>query len=422
MINDGPLSGFETLAGDLLKPRYDEYSFAYISNTIEYMLTGVERGPLLSVDCFGGIYPRPKKTVLFLIDAFGWQFWIEHWQRYRTTRHVALEGRLTPISALFPSTTAASVATLNLGVLPAQHAFFEWNMYVPAYGEVIQSLPFCPLGARVSDGCLGKGFDPNQVVAVNETAHQRLGREGVRSILFAHQAYSGSAVNRIINSGAEIIRHSTLAEALVQLKIALLQTEGKAAFNFYWASIDSIGHTYGPGTPYHMAEIASFWRTFDDIFHDVDSADTVFMFTADHGQLRAKAEETIYINECIPEFANYLAVSQTGHLIYPGGAPRDVFLHVKPEYREKALKELQGGLGERALVLPMDAALEHGLFGPLPIGEELRRRIGDILILPHAGHFVWWREKGILSNPFNGHHGGLTAEELISVFGVVDTL
>jgi hypothetical protein len=72
--------------------------------------------------------------------------------------------------------------------------------------------------------------------------------------------------------------------------------------------------------------------------------------------------------------------------------------------------------------MPVDAALEQGLFGPQPVCEEMRRRLGDILILPRLGHFVWWREPGILVNTFNGHHGGLTREEVITVFGAIDAL
>ncbi|MGE5510774.1 MAG: hypothetical protein ACM31O_05960, partial [Bacteroidota bacterium] len=72
------------------------------------MLTGEKVGPLLPVDCFGSRYPRPQKIVLFFIDAFGWEFWQRFAQVSRIMRRVVDEGRLTPISALFPSTTAAS--------------------------------------------------------------------------------------------------------------------------------------------------------------------------------------------------------------------------------------------------------------------------------------------------------------------------
>jgi len=422
MINDGPLARFTPLASGLVRPIYDDYSFANIADTVEHLLTGARRGPLLPPDCFGGAYPAPQKIVLVFVDAFGWEFWLRHRERFRTTRRVVENGTLTPISALFPSTTSASVSTLNLGVLPAEHALYEWNVYIPAYGEVIQSLVFCPLGRHVQDACAAKGYDARALLEVHETVHQRLARAGVRSLQFSHRSYAGSAYNGIASAGAEVVRHGTLAEALVQLREALLSTPGKALLAVYWAAIDTIGHLYGPGTSYHDAEIAAFWSTFDAVLHDIDSPDTLYLFIADHGQVRGQAEKTIYVNEAIPELAGFLPTSPTGNPIYPNGSPRDMFLHVRPERRAQALGLLAGRLGDVALVLPMDEALAQGLFGPRPVVPELRRRLGDILVLPRGGHFVWWREKGIMGNAFHGHHGGLTREEMITVLGVVDAL
>ncbi len=252
--------------------------------------------------------------------------------------------------------------------------------------------------------------------------HQRLARHGIRSVQFANRSYAGSAYNSVASVGAEMTSHGTLAEALVQLKEMLEQTADKAWFGFYWAALDTIAHIHGPGTSYHAAEIASFWSTFDAVFRDVASADTLYLFFADHGQVYADARQTIYINERFPEIADCLPVSPTGNLIYPNGAPRDVFLHVRPERRDDVLETLRRGLDGVALVMRMDAALDAGLFGPSPVGAELRRRLGDILILPFRGHFVWWREPGLMANAFYGHHGGLAPEELITVFGAIDAL
>src|SRR5882757_2043508 len=193
MINTRSLARFQPLgAGRLLRPIYDDYSFANIPNTVEFLLTGARLGPLLPPDCFGGTYPRADKVVLIFIDSFGWQFWQDYHTRFRATRRVVEKGTLTPISALFPTTTAASVSTMNLGVLPSQHALYEWNIYIPAYGEVIQSLAFCPLGRHPQDACVRKGYDPGKLLAVHETVHQRLAKHGVRSIQLAHRNYAGS--------------------------------------------------------------------------------------------------------------------------------------------------------------------------------------------------------------------------------------
>src|SRR5262249_49456466 len=157
--------------------------------------------------------------------------------------------------------------------------------------------------------------------------------------------------NRIASAGAELVRHSTLAEALVQLKEALLTVDDKVLLGFYWAAIDTIAHGYGPGTPHHAAEIASFWRTFDEVMQDIDSPDTLYLSTADHGPVYADAAATLYINERWPELADALPVSPTGNLIYPNGSPRDVFLHVRPERRDRALDLLRDGLADIAHVL-----------------------------------------------------------------------
>jgi hypothetical protein len=422
MINETPLARFAPLAGGLVLPIYADYSFANIPDTIEFLLTGARRGPLLPPDCFGGSYPHPQKVVTIFIDSFGWQFWQQYQDRFRTTRRVVEKGTLTPISALFPSTTSAAVSTQHLGVLPAEHALYEWNVYIPAYGETIQSLSFCPLGVRTQDACLKKGYDAAKLLEISETTHQRLTRAGVRSLQFANRAYAGSAYNRLVTAGAEVIRHGTLAEGLVQLKEALVATPGKAHLGFYWAAIDTIAHIHGPGSATHVAEIASFWATFDAVFRGIDSPDTLYLFTADHGHVWADVKDTYYINERIPELADCLAVSPPGNPIYPNGSPRDVFLHVKPERRDETLALLQHHLGEVALIMRMDDALERGLLGPRPVSAELRRRLGDILVLPYLGHFVWWREPGLMENHFYGHHGGLSPEEMITVVGVIDSL
>ena len=174
MIDSAPLSQFKPLAEGLLRPIYADYSFANIPATIHYLLTGERLGALLPESCFGGAYPNPSKVVLFFIDSFGWKFWQEHQSRFRTTRHVAEQGVVTPISALFPSTTAASVATLSYGVLPSQHALYEWNVYIPEYGEVIQTLlrpgtPRCrPRNGRAATG---KAWRPFATVCAQQLRH-----------------------------------------------------------------------------------------------------------------------------------------------------------------------------------------------------------------------------------------------------------
>jgi hypothetical protein len=422
MINDASLARFEPLGDKLLKPIYADYSFGNISDTVHFLLTGERRGPLLPADCFGGVYPRPEKVVLFFVDAFGWRSWQRYLDRITTLRRIATDGVLTPISALFPSTTAASVTTLALGALPARHAIYEWNIYIPAYGEVVTPLLFSPIGVHKRDACLAKGYDPNQMFAERETIHTRLAAHGVRSIQIVNYEYLPTTYNRLVTEGAELIGHATLAEGLLRLRQAIEATEGPAFFGFYWPVIDSIAHHFGPESAFHEAESLGFWATFEAVLSGISSPNTLYLFTADHDQVGARAEDTININDRWPELADILPTSPTGMKIYPNGSPRDIFLHVKPERRDDALGLLRREFAGAAEVMPMDEALAAGLFGQDAVCAELRARIGDILILPHDGIFVGWHEPGIMKNAFNGHHGGLAAAELITVFAATDRL
>lgn len=420
MLNDHTLARFPGLGKGLLKPMYD-YSFGNLAPTLHYLLTGEETGPLIPADCFGGSYPRPRKVVLFFIDSFGWQFWQRYWERSRIMRNVVEGGILTPISALFPSTTAASVTTLNLGCLPARHAVYEWNVYVPAYGETIQSLAFQTVAER-PEPCVSRGFDVRQLMTEHDTMHQRLAAHGVQSIQLAHRNYAGSPYNMVASAGAKVVPHATLPELLVHLRETLETTPGKALINAYWAALDTAAHAHGPGTRIHDAEVIAFWRTMDALLEGLKSPDTLYLFTADHGQVHLPKEQTVYVNERWPELREWLQVSPTGRTIWPNGSPRDMFLHIKAEYREKACRLLAEGLGDMAEVMPVADAIAGGLFGPAPISNETRHRLGDVLVLPRREYAIWWREPGVMANPFNGNHGGLTPEELISVLGVCHEL
>ena len=423
MINDHTLRRFPAFGDKLVKPIYADYSFGNIAATVHRLLTGETIGALIPDDAFGGSYPAPQKVVLVFVDSFGWEFWQRYMDRFRILRRVAGDGVLTPISALFPSTTAASVTTLNLGVLPARHGIYEWNMYVPALGEVIQSLPLAQL--RGGPGSAARpGHDATALFAEPlETAHQRLVARGVRSFQLAHRSYASSPYNTTASAGAEVVPYGTLAEAMVSLDQLISEVPGKAFINFYWAGLDTAAHTHGPNSEVHEAEVVAFWGAIDLLLGRKQKRGTLWLFTADHGHIAVPAEETIYVNQRWPQLRQWLSTSPTGQPIWPCGSPRDMFLHIRPEYREEAAVLLRQGLDGIATVMPVDEAISTGLFGtPGSVSPELRRRLGDVLVLPHLGHFVWWHEAGLISNRLNGHHGGLTREELVTVLGVTGEL
>lgn len=421
MINPKSLSQFEWLErNQLVKPIYRDYSFGNIAATIFYLLAKEKIGNLLPKDCFfDGVYPHPKKIVLFLIDGFGFDSWQKNYKKFKLLRKTTEKGIVTPISALFPSTTAASVTTLNLGVLPSQHALYEWTLYIEKYSETIQTLIFSPLGEKKVDECFKKGYNPKHLLKLNVSLYQRLGRLGVKSYWFNHQDYSHSAYTKLFKESVVTFSFSKTAEGLVNLRNLIEENKEPMLINFYYGDIDSVGHKYGPNSPQHQGQVAEFWLTLEYVFANFKKEkDTLFLFTADHGQTCCHPKNTFYLNLEIPQIKDFLKKTKKGKIIYPNGSPRDVFLHVKENKTEKLLKTLQKKLKEKALVMTTKEALALGLFGPPPFDDEFLKRLGQILILPYRNNYVWWYEKDKLESKYFGHHGGLTQEEIATVFAI----
>ena len=159
------------------------------------------------------------------------------------------------------------------------------------------------------------------------------------------------------------------------------------------------------------------------MFRDIDSPDTLYLFTADHGHVYADARETIYLNERIPELADCLPMSPTGNPIYPNGSPRDVFLHVRPERRDEVLALLHRHLDEIALVMPMDDGTGAG---PVRAATGQRRSCaaGSAIFssFPVSAISSGGASRAVMANTFHGHHGGLSPEEVITVLGAIDAL
>lgn len=417
MINKKPLRLFQKFEnGRFVKPIYKDYSFANIPATIYQLLTGEALGTILPPDCFGGSYPRPKKIVLFFIDSFGFLFWQKYWKKFKFLQKITQDGVVTPISALFPSTTAASVSTMSLGVLPSQHALYEWNLYIDKYDEVIQTLPFSPLGTRQIDKCLLLGHNPKYLLNRQETVFQKLANARVESYHVVGREFANSAYNSLVSQGATVIGFSTLESGLVNIKNILKNARNKTFISFYWGGIDGVAHKFGPGSEKHDTEIANFWSAVEYAFADFKkSADTLFLFTADHGSIAGDPAKTYYLNLEIPEIVSFLKTGKKGQVIYPNGAPRDVFLHVKAGDTKEVLGLLKQKLAGVARVMRTREAINSGLFGPPPYSKEFIKRLGQILILPYGGNYVWWYEKDKLENRFWGHHGGLAPEEMLTV-------
>lgn len=386
-----------------VKPRYDSGGFASLPGAISGLFNGHK-----PFEQFQGQYDN---VILAFIDGFGWR----HFENYTT--HPFLErfirhGLAQKWTSQFPSTTSGHVTCIHTGLNVGQSGIYEWNYYEPLLDAMMVPLLFSFSGTLERDQLKATGIDPKKLYPTT-TVYQKLKTLGVTSTIFQHRDYTPSTYSNIVFEGASARSFKSLPESLVNLSLALDEARGKNYFFFYYDKIDLVSHDYGPGSRQVAAEIDMFLYTIERNLINTPhkKGRSLLLLTADHGQSEIDPATTIYLNKAFPGIEKYFKTNAKGELLVPGGACRDMFLYVKDDLLDEAQQLLASGLAGKADVVKTSDLIAAGYFGP-EISENLRARIGNLVILAYRYELVWWYEKGKFEQKFHGHHGGLTPQEM----------
>ncbi|WP_069802916.1 alkaline phosphatase family protein [Thermogemmatispora onikobensis] len=400
-----------------IRPLYDSYCFANIPGTILTLLTGAGESPLPS-DVFGALPQRYQRVILFFIDGFGWRFLQRYAERHPLLRQALDEGLLSLLTSQFPSTTAAHTTTIHTGLEVGQSGIYEWTYYEPLIDEVIAPLLFSYAGEFTRDTLMQCGLPPSAFYP-QQTLYETLESYGVRSTIFQHRSYTPSTFSNVVFRGARVCAFDTLSQALDELREQLLSAQANetrpAYYLLYFDGIDSTGHRSGPDSPEFEEAVLQFWSTLERHFYQPlhgKLAETLLMFTADHGMVPVQPETTFYLNLQLPELVPLLRTTRQGRPLVAAGSARDMFLYVRDEALDEALALLSQALAGRAEVHRTQDLIAAHFFGRQAPSEVFLRRVGNVVLLPYEGESVWWFEKGRFQMRFRGHHGGLTPAEM----------
>lgn len=298
-----------------IAPQYGGRCFADLPQTIVSWLTGAT-APALASDIVGTVPDRFDVVVFLYLDAFGWRFVEKHLNRSPLLQRIRSEGLITPITAQFPSTTAAHVTAIHTGLSVAQSGVYEWQYYEPQLDAMIASLLFSYAGDKQRDTLKKTDIDPTKLYP-SCTIYRELAKHGVRATVLQHREYTPSTYSSVVFKGARYIPYATLSEALVSLR-GLIENRPAPAYYFaYFDRLDHICHTHGPDSRYVEAEADILFMTLDHVlFQGLEkrSRRTLFVLTSDHGHTTVHPKTTIYINRD-PRFCRVRTLSQKK----PGG-------------------------------------------------------------------------------------------------------
>lgn len=408
--------------GQFLMPDYKRYCLANIPLTL-FSLFGKRLDALDPLSDLWRKHVEPgkfSKVIMLFIDGFGFLQWQKYATEFDFLHRFSERGNVYPITSVFPATTVAGITSINTGVPPVEHGLIEWWTYFRELDSIVTVLPYNLLGSEQRDELRKEGIDP-KLLLDRTTISEQMVVAGIHPHSFMSSDYADGAYNSVASRGTTFIPYSSLEDFVAKLRSTVETTKGPAYFYAYWPDIDKAGHIYGTHSEQYRNAIKAFSDAFErELFHKLSSKiarDTVVLVAADHGQVPVDPSTILHLND-VPGFVDFLATSSAGKKILPWGLPRDVYLQVRENRIDDVLALLRERLGNTAEVLLSRDALERHYFGFGTPHPEFASRIGNIMILPHEGHGVWFEHIPGKRANHRGMHGGMTDEEILIPFGI----
>ena len=396
-----------------LKPDYAGYCLSNVPSTVLSLLGVNPHRTTLPRDALGTAEASGvENVVLMLFDGLGYRELSKQTGR-GFFGSLAAGGSIRPITTVFPSTTAAALTTVSTGLTPQEHGLPEWFVYMDELAEVIVTLPFAKAGEQGRDTLVGR-IKP-RFLFDGTTIFQHLKKEGVRSHSLTNRALAYTAYSKESRRGSEVLPYVSASDLAVSLRRRLERARGRNLFYVYWSYIDTIEHVYGPNTPESEVEASLISHAFQEGFVSKlgreEAKKTLIIATADHGQVNVVPKTTVYMNG-FRKLPSFLARGPSGNVIPPWGSARDAYLRVREDKLDEAKEYLETRLEGIASVMKTKDAIEEGLFGVNKPSRKFRRRVGNLMVLPHDKKTVWYRYREGDSLDLKGHHGGLSKDEM----------
>ncbi len=405
-------AGYKTLPAEFVWPRYEGWSVGNLPATIAGLL-GVELTgmlPPLDPAALAGMVEGVRRVVLVVVDALGWEQLSRAMQRHPDLpfHRLSAQGRLFPITTLFPSTTNNVLSSLWTGAPPIRHGLVAFMLYLREWAMAVEAIRFSPSVHLWSSELLQWGFDPELFLPLPALA-QWLGGQEVVTTIVTRDEFIRTPLSRMHFRGAQTIRgYVTASDFWLWLRWELQNgPAGRSFISGYWGALDTLAHNFGPEDESGEAEIRALGLLMEEIFlrglTAIERKGTLFLLTADHGQCSAPVQAMIRMDQH-PELMNAL-------LLPPLGESRVPFFYPLPGKSAWVRGYLEERFGKMFAFMSQDELISSGLLGQGEAHPEIAVRLGELIGLARGEAAVV--RDGADALRLRGRHGSLTPAEML---------
>jgi predicted AlkP superfamily pyrophosphatase or phosphodiesterase len=332
-----------------------------------------------------------NSALMLLVDGLGAALLEEH-AADAPTLAALTAGR--SLDAGFPASTSISVTSLGTGLPPGAHGVVGLTMNVD--GHVLDTLKWTVDGRDASALAVPEQLQPHP------TVFEQVRAAGFRPVVVSSYLFANSALTRAALRGADYrgtVAHGDLAAAVLDE----LRVPGTLVYA-YASELDTVGHVTGPGSPAWRFQL----REIDHLVAllvDGLPPGTVMTVTGDHGMVRMAGDAVV-------DYDDTPALQQGVRLI--AGEPRVRYLHVADADLEGVRTRWTDVLGDQAWIGTRAEVEVAGLLGPLspaPAGDDVRSRVGDLVVVATGTGGVVRRTAERVVSSLIGQHGSWTDAE-----------
>ena len=381
-------------AGRLVRPSADDLNIVDLANAMA-SVAGVDSisltpGADAIVQLIGPadhlVFVAADGLGMALVEALGSDSFMRH--------HLA-----ATLRTVFPSTTASAFTSLATGEWPGRHAALGWYTYIHEVDAVTTIIPFVRTVDKVPLTSLGLTVEqafPTPSLAT------RLGRD---SLSLLPEPLTRSVFSTYISGGASRNGYGTILEA-VAATVERVGSASQPTYTYlYVPDVDVAGHEFGFQHPKTLVAAGSIDRLLGGLFESLSGRARIVV-SADHGGLDARTEQ-IHMLLRSDSLLELLKVE-------PSGDNRVVYFDVR-EGKELEFEALfRSRFDDIFFLITVDEAEDLELFGPSPLSETARSRLGTFVAISAGADvllYAWPSRDPKRPIPV-GHHSGLSPAEM----------